>query len=380
METTLKVAPRQASLRRYDIDWLRVIAFGLLIFFHISIFFSPWGWFLKNNVINYTINYPMMFLSQWRMPLLFMISGAGVYWSLGKRSAETFMGDRIRRILLPLVFGMLVVVPPQIYVERLVQGHTYTYAEFYRHVLTFQFYPKGDFGWHHLWYLGYIFLYSLLGLPLWLLLKKPGGQRFSKQLAQVLSHPFLLIALPVAWLLLADLLNLPENERNLSNDWKTHFRYFTLFACGYVLCNQPQFWHTISRYRVFLLGLASGLTLVLLIFYWRNWHEFKGLEAIGFTVFRTANYWVWLLAIFSYGHRFLNFNNSFLKYASQAVYPYYILHQTLIVIGNYFLASLDWAWQLKFLLLVVTTFGGCFLIYHFLIRPFRLIRPFFGAR
>ncbi|RYE82885.1 MAG: hypothetical protein EOO65_04820, partial [Methanosarcinales archaeon] len=81
-------------------------AFTLLIFFHTALFFSHWEWFLKNNVISYSLNYPLVFLIQWRMPLLFIISGAGVYWSLGKRSVETFIKDRTRRILLPLFFGM----------------------------------------------------------------------------------------------------------------------------------------------------------------------------------------------------------------------------------------------------------------------------------
>lgn len=380
METFVTSTKTTASLRRYDLDWLRVIAFTLLIFFHTALFFSHWEWFLKNNVVSYSLNYPLVFLIQWRMPLLFIISGAGVYWSLGKRSVETFIKDRTRRILLPLFFGMLVIIPPQIYLERISGGQTYSYVEFYSTLFSSGFYPEGNLGWHHLWYLGYLFVYSLVALPFCLALRTPDGKRLTAQWAVLFEKPIWFIGLPIAWLLLGEFLNLPENERGLINDWKTHYRYFTLFSFGYVFCSQPLFWRTFSRYRLLTLGMASTMTVVLLLVYWRNWHEFTELEILVFTVLRVANYWCWLLAICGFGYKYLNFNNAFLQYASGAVYPFYILHQTLIIILGYYLAPVDWPWQVKFVLLIAGTFGGCFLLYHFLIRPFRLIRPLFGVR
>ncbi|WP_353722397.1 acyltransferase family protein [Dyadobacter sp. 676] len=117
-------------VRRYDLDWLRVIAFGILIFYHVGMFFNYWEWHVKNNVLTHAVEWPMRFSSQWRMSLLFMISGAGVYFALGNRGAAAFLGERFVRIFVPLAFGMFVIVPPQIFFERLTQGQTYDYGGF----------------------------------------------------------------------------------------------------------------------------------------------------------------------------------------------------------------------------------------------------------
>src|SRR5215217_818565 len=93
-----------ATSRRYDLDWLRVIAFGLLIFFHVGMFFNHWDWHIKNNELTHAVEWPMRFTSQWRMALLFMISGAGVYFALGSRSGGGFLKERLVRIFIPLVF------------------------------------------------------------------------------------------------------------------------------------------------------------------------------------------------------------------------------------------------------------------------------------
>src|SRR5690606_16631767 len=110
---------QKKSMRRYDLDWLRVIVFGLLIFYHVGMFFVPWGFHIKNNSIYDWLRYPMLFLNQWRLPILFVISGMGTYYALSKRSARQFALERINRLLLPLAVGMLFIVPPQIYIERI---------------------------------------------------------------------------------------------------------------------------------------------------------------------------------------------------------------------------------------------------------------------
>lgn len=119
-------------MRRYDLDWLRVIVFGLLIIYHVGMFFVPWDFHLKNNVIYEWITFPMLFLNQWRLPILFVISGMGTWYALGKRNAWQFSGERIKRLLLPLVFGMIFIIPPQVYLERLAKGQfTGSYFDFW---------------------------------------------------------------------------------------------------------------------------------------------------------------------------------------------------------------------------------------------------------
>lgn len=378
METLFVPPKQQASLRRNDLDWLRAIAFSLLIFFHTGLIFNHWEWYIKNNVVSYNLNYPMMFLSQWRMPLLFVISGAGVYWSLRKRTVTVFTTDRIRRLLIPLIFGILVIVPPQIYFTYYADNQQYSYLDFYRHTWSMGFMSERGFNWNHLWYLGYIFLYSLLGIPLWFFLRKTSTEQQITRLAHLFKNPIWFISVPVGLLLIGELIQLPENQRGLLNDWRSHYRYFTLFCFGYILCSEILFWQILSRYRWLLVGVAMSMTTLLFFFFWRNWHNFYGVEAIVFAVLTITNYWCWLLAIFGVGYNYLNFSNGFLRYVNKAVYPFYVLHQTIIIAAGYYLAPLKWPWQVKFLIIIGMTFGGCLLIYHFCIRPFKLVRSLFG--
>ena len=112
----------EKRIRRYDLDWLRVIVFALLIFYHVGMFFVPWGWHIKNERIYNDLIWPMLFLNQWRLPILFTISGMGTYYALSKRNLRQFSWERGWRLGVPLLFGMLLIVPPQIYIERLVDG------------------------------------------------------------------------------------------------------------------------------------------------------------------------------------------------------------------------------------------------------------------
>lgn len=95
----------EKRVRHYEFDWLRIIAFGLLIFFHTGMLFVEWEWHNKNGEISSAIEWPMVFVGQWRMSLIFLISGAGIYFALGYRSGKTFVKDRLKRILIPLLVG-----------------------------------------------------------------------------------------------------------------------------------------------------------------------------------------------------------------------------------------------------------------------------------
>ncbi|PTB89076.1 glucan biosynthesis protein, partial [Marivirga lumbricoides] len=135
-------------MRRYDLDWLRVIVFGLLIFYHVGMFFVPWGWHIKNNVLYEDLTWPMRFLNQWRLPILFVISGMGSFYALNKRNGFQFMGERIKRLLIPLIFGMAVIVPVQVYAERVYKGEFQGgYFDFWPQLAFIGVYPEGNISW-----------------------------------------------------------------------------------------------------------------------------------------------------------------------------------------------------------------------------------------
>lgn len=368
-----------SAARRYDLDWLRVIAFAILIFFHVGMFFNFWEWHIKNDVITHAIELPMRFPSQWRMSLLFMISGAGMYFALGNRGPKAFFGERFVRIFIPLVFGMFVIVPPQIFFERLTQGETYSYAEFYKTVFEFTPYPAGSFSWHHLWYLVYIFVYSLIGLPLLLFIRR--NNALTASWARFFSNPFTLILVPVIWHVAGTaLLGQYPTTHNLVRDWNEHFHDFTLFITGFVLCTQTGFWETLKKYRKVNLVIWLILTTALYAFYWIPRAEIQGGEIMFYNTLKTINAWCILLSIFGYGYVYLQFSNRFLKYANEAVYPFYILHQTVIICLAYPLINSALPWIVKFIYLSVATFLTCLVLYHFLIKQFNVLRILFGLK
>lgn len=368
------------AIRRYDLDWLRVVAFAILIFYHVGMFFNYWDWHIKNNLVNHTIEWPMRFTSQWRMSLLFMISGAGVYFALGNRNPGSFLGERFIRIFIPLLFGMFVIVPPQIFFERLTQGETYSYGEFYKTVFQFQPYPKGSFSWHHLWYLVYIFFYSLLSLPLLLFIRK--RPKMTARWADFFKNPVLLIALPVIWHVTGNIF-LDEKfptTHNLIRDWANHFHSFTLFLSGFILCTQTAFWETLAKYRKLTTSIWVVLTIVLYSFYWGKGRNIEDWDLILYWVVQITNSWCILLSFFGFAYVYLQFTNPFLKYANEAVYPFYILHQTVIICLAYPLIHSSLPWLVKFFYLCVATFVVCLAIYHFIVAKFDAFRFVFGLK
>ncbi len=367
--------------RHYYLDWLRVLAFGLLIFYHTGMFFVGWDWHIKNNRLSETMELPMIFSGQWRMSLLFIISGAAVFFALRKRTTGQFAKERLKRILLPLAFGMFVVVPPQIYFERLTQGSTFSYLEFYPSVFRFQPYPEGSFSWHHLWYLAYIFVYSLVGLPLFHYWNSGKADRIAGKLARWLSKP-LALWLPACWLLAGDawLEDRWPSSHDLIFDWANHFQYFSLFLFGYFIAWQPVLAESVQQQRKVSLTIGLTTLTILYAFFWLDWQELEGLQDTIYGIIKFINIWAWLLIILGFGRALLNRNSAFLRYANEAVYPFYILHQTIIICLAYPMITWDLSIGVKFGLISAGTFVIAWILYEGLIRRVNLLRPLFGLK
>ena len=162
--------------RRSDLDWLRVTAFGLLILYHSGMAWSGWHWHLNSTQDIAWLREAMRFVNRWRMPLIFLVSGGAIVLALGLRSPGTFALDRLRRLLLPLAFGMVVLVPPQVYAERHFSGQ---FAGSFLDWLPEAFrgtYPAGNLSWHHLWFVAYVLVLTFALLPCFLWARTPSGE------------------------------------------------------------------------------------------------------------------------------------------------------------------------------------------------------------
>lgn len=368
-------------MRRYDLDWLRVIVFGLLIFYHIGMLFVPWGFHIKNNVVYHWLTYPMLFLNQWRLPILFIISGMGTYYALSKRTGFQFAWERIKRLLIPLVFGMLFVVPPQVYVELLAKSRFQgDYFEFWPSEAFIGIYPVGNMSWHHLWFLPYLLLFSLLMTPSFLYLRKNTKNIFIERLKQSVKRPLGLFLFIIPLYLIESFVEpfFPVTHA-LIDDWFTLINGLVLFSYGFILIAiQEVFWSTVkSNRRLYLICGLIGFSV---------WLIFEVVLEDSYLVHYTGamvkvvNLWSWILTIFGYAATYLNRPSSLLSYINEAVYPFYIIHQTIIMLLAYQVIGLDWEFIPKFMALALGTFWFSWLIYEYGIRRWSMLRPFFGLR
>lgn len=369
-------------MRRHDLDWLRVFAFGLLILYHVGMFFVPWGWHLKNDILYPWLRWPMLFVNQWRLPLLFVISGMGTYYALSRRTAGQFAGERLTRLLVPLVFGILVVVPPQVYLERLDKGQISTgYLGFWpSRLFEGGAYPEGNFSWHHLWFLPYLLLFSLVLMPVLFHLRTQPPGPLLKGMRRLAARPHGLFLLVLPLYLWESLLE-PyfESTHALVNDWFNLVNYGTLFLYGYLLISVKEvFWVTVAKHwPTFVLVGVAAFTLLVGI---RILHEDSVPVHFIEASFKVINLWAWILALFGAAASYLNRPSRTLRYANEAVYPFYILHQTITLALGYPLRQLDWGFLPEFLVMTAGTLGGSWVVYELLIRRWRWVRPLFGLK
>ena len=386
-------APLALAGRRYDLDWLRVLAFALLILYHCGMFYvADWGWHIKSEQPSSFLQNLMLLTSPWRMSLLFMVSGSALYFACKKIGRLELLQLRNQRLLLPLLFGMAVIVPPQVYIELTTSsGAQFSYWEFYQLYLNagtdaypeHQHGPLGLWTWNHLWFLAYLWLYTIVFVVV-----KPVLDRAARALQASPLNTTSLVLVPVLVLLvyrisLADTYP-PSNA--LFGDWYNHARYLSFLFAGYLIADWRSFWELVARRRWQLLAAAvCGYLLLLGIVHGQVESALAGLGLVESAVtvlvrlLVSFNQWFWILALLGLAVHFLNRPNPVLSYMNEAILPWYMLHQTLIVALAYGLSTFSLPQPLEAVLLVGGTIAGCALGYE-VVRRFWLGRLLFGLK
>jgi surface polysaccharide O-acyltransferase-like enzyme len=343
--------------RRHDVDWLRTLAIGLLIVFHVVLSFQSWaaatGFPQNDQLLDELVPF-VSILAVWRIPLLFVISGMGVRFAMERRDWKQLLKDRTLRILVPYLFGLAVLGP------ILLVGLPY---------LGWDAEYTLNFG--HLWFLLNIFLYVVWLLGLMVYLKDSPGNALFRFLSKVVQWPLglFLFALPL-----------------MAEAWLTNPEYFSIyidnvhgwlmglicFFTGFIFISlQDVFWPAVAKSRWVALVAAASLCLVrLLLFGLEN-------EVVWLTAMESMS---WMLAILGFGSLYLNRPSRSLGYFSKAVYPVYIVHLPVQFTVAYFLLPLPLPPYLKLTLLLAGTFGVSLLLYEYALRRLKWLRPLFGMK
>ena len=382
--------------RRYDIDWLRTGAMFAVFLFHCAMFFGGGDWHLKNASESIAATLFIGLLDLWIMPLFFLLSGAGSWYALTSRNPGEYLLDRVKRLLLPLfITGVFIVIPPQVYFEYVTHdGFTGALWEIYPRYLA-NIFSGTDFGgplfirifYGHLWFLQFLFLISLVMLPLLLYLKSERGRRFISRLAGMCSRRAGIFILLVPLVLIRiGLTHLFEDDHT----WEDFLYFAVFFLIGYIMVADKRFAEGFMKHRwiALVLGLVCFGGEAVFVFplqynYAKLYHpvgESFSTLYVFFQVIMSGATFSWVVFLLGISARHLAFKSRFVLYGNKAVLPFYIFHQTVILCVGWFVIRWNMGILPKYIVISIVSFALIIFLYEFLVRRFNVVRFFFGMR
>ena len=375
-----------ASRRRYDLDWLRFIAFGLLIFYHIGQFYVTWDWHVKSAYAGPAAEPLMLTVNPWRLALLFFISGVAIRFATDKAASRwTFLRSRLYRLGLPILGGVIVLVAPQAYFELRQAGDIEPgYGVFWGNYLKLeQVYSMITPTWNHLWYVVYLLFYVVLIAPFFPMMRRCADGVGGRLIERLTGGPLrLLLIVTLPFIFYSAVLDpLFPTTHTLVNDWANHAHRLTIFLLGYFAAKHARFWQSVDRAWKPALALVVLINIFRLYMRAQHWDFYVMLheETPVMTIVITLYAWSFIVALLGLGQRYLNRPSKALTYLTGAVFCYYILHQTIIVAAGFYLTQLQLGAWPEFLVLTLITVAGCGAGYEIL-RRLPGVRPWFGIK
>lgn len=360
--------------RRYDLDWLRIIAFGLLILYHCGMFYVTWDWHVKSSRASDAIEPLMMLTNPWRLTLLMLIAGAATRFLADKVSTWKFTSARMGRLWPPLLLAMFVIVPPQSYYEiadamRLgqISSSPAWLDNFYVKYVT------GSGNWcdaegclttptyNHMWFVAYLILYTLALIPLLPLLRR------LPNMSWLIAGPLLILT---PWLIMAvlrvTLFPIFGESHDFREDWYLHVLYFGVFLFGFGVAKYQPFFERCVQWRWAALAIALASWAALITYF--NMHpdgvtppEWLRMVMRGV---RELDAWCAIVAAIGFAHKHLrDADGPVRRLLTQAIFPFYLIHQTLIVMAGFYLDPLALPLWIEAPLLVGATALGCWLFF-----------------
>jgi glucan biosynthesis protein C len=381
------IVPRPA-VRLHYLDSLRVLAVFMVFVFHAATPFTMVDWQVNNAETSVAASvFFVAFLAPWGMPFFFLLAGAGAWFALKRRTARQFAGERIRRLLLPFLVGSALFTPVEACIEWMSRTELKgNYAGSYLQFLFIERFGGWNptlFGWlgYHLWFLGFLFTFSLIALPLLQWFKAEAGRRIVSWLARLCEHRggILVFALP---LLLVQLGLRPffPDEHN----WSDFFYYLVFFLAGYLFYADERFLRAVRRDRWLALavGIATLLGLLATVAIGGDSSISEPSEPWFYVVWALTpvDAWCWSLFMLFVGMRFLDFTNKWLTYGQEAVVPFYVLHYPVLLVIAFYVVQWQAGVTVKMLAVFAGSLVGTLAIYELLVRRVAPLRALFGMK
>lgn len=368
----------QKTERQFYIDWLRILLILSVFLFHIGMIFNTWNWHIKNDEqFGGVLQSVMAFLHYWRMPLLFLISGAGTYFALGKRTSIQYLRERFKRLFIPFFIGVFTLVPVQVYIER--AGSYSSLLDYYPHMFE-GVYPQGNFSWHHLWFIVYLFVIALLISPFLNILRSERLSGFIRKTERFLAKPLALNVLMIPLILSQVILRqyFEVNTNGLFDDGASMALYIIFFLSGFMLLPNKNIVEAIRKQRLLFLGETVVITFIM---FWLPSRVPS--ESTGDIIWDVCSVFVALtcgLTALGFAKQYLDRDSNFRKFANEAIFPFYLLHQPVIVVVGYYVVGMQIPVLLKFALVTVISFSIVTGLYWLIIRRINFLRLIFGLK
>ena len=371
--------------RHHGMDWLRIGAFGLLILYHIGMYFVPWGWHVKIAQPLGWVQVPMLATNSWRLGLLFLVSGyasAALFAKLGGSGA--FARSRSARLLIPLIFGIIVVIPPQPWIE-LVGQHGYDKG--FLHFWSHDYFLFGSLDgivlptWQHLWFVVYLWVYTMLAAVLVALVPTAMRARVADGAARLLSGRGLLVWPLALWLLIYAAFPDHDETHALFDDGPSHLHYLMPFFVGWLLRVRPALFDAVARWwrAALALAVAAFAVVASIMGLWLSGAQPDGWGRLPFDIAHLVQGWTTIVALVGIADTWWNRDHRWRATLAEAVFPFYIIHQTIIVVTGWYLLQAGVAALPSFLILVAATVAGCWLFYS-IGRNIGWLRPLIGLQ
>lgn len=377
--------------RYHNLDWLRVLGILVVFIYHAARIYDPLFWYntfeVRNNQTSPLFSVFCFAVTFWLMPVFFLLAGASTSFSLSRRTSYQFIVERMKRLLVPFAFFLVILIPPQLYMESLQAGTCQgSFLDFLPtvftsigldlstpHVITF---PQ-----KHLWFLWYLFLMSVVTLPILRLLGGEKGKAFIQRLAVLTENSKIIFAgiVPLAVIRVVLTPTFPQYQNYAD------FCYWSLmYIYGFILYSDKRFEAAMvkERWNACRLGLCcyAGFLIV-------GWagdfvalfeHPSHGLGSVLFQFFWCVNAWAWLVFFLGSAKAYLNASNALLNYSSEAVLPFYILHKTVILVIAFSMAAMPINLYVKFVLLLIAAFVATMILYEFVVKRVTVLRFLVG--
>jgi len=387
----METPPAATTERMYELDWLKVIVTIDLIPFHAAWMITSVGGFSfveKGTIAWKILHCYVQFVSPLHMFLLFLVAGTGTFMSLRRRSPRQYIKERIKRLLIPLLTFMIFLFPILGYFwpTDIDLGGINFVTQFWPWCLMTTFYSEvtGGPNWAHMWFVAYLFIYSLILLPAFLHLRAGKG-RLLESLTHLVTGrrgAIFLMGLPIS-LTFAVLSPIwPFFRNNLYSDWGYFTYNMTAFILGFIIARDPRWTRAFDRHTAVSLLLGMILSALKLLMEYRAASFSTPAYSLNYVIYSLVagfNTWFWVIAVLGIARRSLSFTNRFLGYFSRISYPFYIFHLVAMSVSGHYITRLRRGVVTEFIMICAASFLVTVLCCE-LAKSTRVTRFLFGIK